>query len=157
MPKTKKLALMALLTAIALTIFVVENQLPAPVPVPGVKLGLANIITLVTMLLLGKKDVKRVLEDCGASDEKISAFDDKYDSAFGEKTELSPANIIDARQFEVKTPDVTIKVKPDKSYLLETRMIDGVKYVLVRAEEGVEVNGVGIRFPKPEEADKTAE
>ena len=108
-------------------------------------------------LLLGKKDVKRVLEDCGASDEKISAFDDKYDSAFGEKTELSPANIIDARQFEVKTPDVTIKVKPDKSYLLETRMIDGVKYVLVRAEEGVEVNGVGIRFPKPEEADKTAE
>ena len=61
MPKTKKLALMALLTAIALTIFVVENQLPAPVPVPGVKLGLANIITLVTMLLLGKKEAGAVL------------------------------------------------------------------------------------------------
>ena len=61
MPKTKKLALMALLTAIALTIFVVENQLPAPVPVPGVKLGLANIITLVTMLLLGKKEAGSVL------------------------------------------------------------------------------------------------
>ena len=61
MPKTKKLALMALLTAIALTIFVVENQLPVPVPVPGVKLGLANIITLVTMLLLGKKEAGAVL------------------------------------------------------------------------------------------------
>ena len=61
MPKTKKLARMALLTAIALTIFVVENQLPAPVPVPGVKLGLANIITLVTMLLLGKKEAGAVL------------------------------------------------------------------------------------------------
>ena len=61
MPKTKKLALMALLTAIALTIFVVENQLPAPVPIPGVKLGLANIITLVTMLLLGKKEAGAVL------------------------------------------------------------------------------------------------
>ena len=61
MPKTKKLALMALLTAIALTLFVVENQLPAPVPVPGVKLGLANIITLVTMLLLGKKEAGAVL------------------------------------------------------------------------------------------------
>ena len=61
MPKTKKLALMALLTAIALTIFVVEHQLPAPVPVPGVKLGLANIITLVTMLLLGKKEAGAVL------------------------------------------------------------------------------------------------
>jgi len=61
MPKTKKLTLMALLTAIALTIFVVENQLPAPVPIPGVKLGLANIITLVTMLLLGKKEAGAVL------------------------------------------------------------------------------------------------
>ena len=49
MAKTRKLALMALLTAIALTIFVVEAQIPAPVPVPGVKLGLANIITLIAM------------------------------------------------------------------------------------------------------------
>ena len=61
MPKTKKIVLMALLTAIALTIFVVENQLPAPVPIPGVKLGLANIITLVTMLLLGKQEAAAVL------------------------------------------------------------------------------------------------
>ena len=61
MPKTKKIVLMALLTAIALTFFVVENQLPAPVPIPGVKLGLANIITLVTMLLLGKQEAGAVL------------------------------------------------------------------------------------------------
>ena len=55
MPKTRKLVLMSLLTAAALTIFVIENQIPVPVPIPGVKLGLANIITLVAMLLLGKK------------------------------------------------------------------------------------------------------
>ena len=61
MPKTRKLALMALLTAIALTIFVIEAQIPAPVPVPGVKLGLANIITLITMLLLGKREAGAVL------------------------------------------------------------------------------------------------
>lgn len=95
-------------------------------------------------LMIGKRDVKRVLEDCGASDDKIAAFDEKYDNTFGEKTEISPLNIIDPKQFEVKTPDVTIKVSPEKSYLLETRIIDGTKYVLVRAEEGVEVNGVGI-------------
>ena len=52
---------MALLTAIALTIFVVEAQIPAPVPVPGVKLGLANIVTLITMKLLGKKEAGAVL------------------------------------------------------------------------------------------------
>lgn len=61
MPKTKKLALMAVLTAIALTIFMIEAQLPAPVPIPGVKLGLANIITLTTMLILGRKEAGAVL------------------------------------------------------------------------------------------------
>ena len=61
MAKTKKLAFMSLLTAVALTIFVVENQIPAPVPIPGVKLGLANIITLVTMILLGRKEAGAVL------------------------------------------------------------------------------------------------
>ncbi len=58
MRKTKKLALMA---AIALTIFMIEAQIPAPVPIPGVKLGLANIITLTTMLILGRKEAGAVL------------------------------------------------------------------------------------------------
>lgn len=61
MRKTKKLALMAVLTAIALTIFMIESQIPAPVPIPGVKLGLANIITLTTMLILGRKEAGAVL------------------------------------------------------------------------------------------------
>ncbi|MBQ9460329.1 MAG: DUF4317 domain-containing protein [Clostridia bacterium] len=106
-------------------------------------------------LLLGKKDVKRVLEDCGASDENIASFDEKFDAAFGEKAEISPLNVIDPKQFEVKTPDVTIKVSPEKSYLLETRVIEGTRYVLIRAEEGVEVNGVGIKIDSPESAQET--
>ena len=61
MVKTKRLALMALLTAIALTVFVIENQIPAPVPIPGVKLGLANIVTLVAMKLLSRREAGAVL------------------------------------------------------------------------------------------------
>ena len=61
MPKTKKLALMAVLTAIALTIFMLEAQLPAPVPIPGVKLGLANIVTLTAMLILGRREAGAIL------------------------------------------------------------------------------------------------
>lgn len=61
MNRTKKLALMSALTAIALTIFVVEAQLPPIVPIPGVKLGLANIITLVSMVLLGRKEAGAIL------------------------------------------------------------------------------------------------
>ena len=61
MAKTKKLALMAVLTAIALTIFMLEAQLPAPVPIPGVKLGLANIVTLTAMLILGRREAGAIL------------------------------------------------------------------------------------------------
>ena len=61
MAKTKKLAFMAVLTAIALTIFMIENQIPAPVPIPGVKLGLANIITLTAMYILGRREAGAVL------------------------------------------------------------------------------------------------
>lgn len=61
MTRTKKLCFMAILTAIALTIFVIENQLPPPVPIPGVKYGLANIITLTAMLMLGRKEAGAVL------------------------------------------------------------------------------------------------
>ena len=54
--KTRKLTTLGLLTAIALTIFMVENQIPALVPVPGVKLGLANIVTVFTVFALSPKD-----------------------------------------------------------------------------------------------------
>ena len=51
----------ALLTAIALTIFMAEAQIPAPVPIPGIKLGLANIVTVYAMYILGPGDTLMIL------------------------------------------------------------------------------------------------
>ena len=104
-------------------------------------------------LTIGKNEVRRMLTDCGATEEHISSFDEKYDTTFGENTEISPMNIIDRKRFEVKTPDVTINVNPEKSYLLETRVIDGARYVMIRADEGVEVNGVGIKINADDDAE----
>ena len=59
--KTKKLTTLALLSAIALTIFMVEAQIPALVPIPGVKLGLANIVTVFTVFALGAGEGVAVL------------------------------------------------------------------------------------------------
>ena len=59
--KTRKPTLLALLTAIALTIFMVEAQIPALVPIPGIKLGLANIVTVFAVFALGPKDACLVL------------------------------------------------------------------------------------------------
>ena len=59
--KVRKLTLMALLTAIALTIFMIEAQIPAPVPIPGIKLGLANIVTVFAVSALGSWEAAMIL------------------------------------------------------------------------------------------------
>lgn len=59
--KTKKLTTLAIFTTIALTIFVIESALPALVPIPGIKLGLANIVTLILLLNYKPSDAFAVL------------------------------------------------------------------------------------------------
>ena len=97
-------------------------------------------------LAVSKYTVKNVLKSCGVSEENIEAFDARYDDAFGADTDLPPRNIVDQKQFEVRTPDVTIHVNPQRSDLVETRVINGCKYILIRANDGVEVNGVNIHI-----------
>lgn len=58
---TKRITKAALLTALALILFAVEAQIPAPVPIPGVKLGLANIITVYAIFALGPWDALAIL------------------------------------------------------------------------------------------------
>lgn len=59
--KAKKLTRMALLTAIALILFLVEAQLPPLAPIPGIKLGLANVITVYAMFVLSPGDTLLIL------------------------------------------------------------------------------------------------
>lgn len=59
--KTKRIVLLALFTAIALTIFMIEAQIPPLVPIPGVKIGLANIVTVFVIFALGPGDGAAVL------------------------------------------------------------------------------------------------
>ena len=103
-------------------------------------------------LMLGKEQVKAVLTGSGVSEEKLTKFDLDYDSTFGFETELHPKNVIDQKHFEIKTPDVVIKVNPERSDLIETRVIGGVKYIMICADESVEVNGVEINIAQKEYA-----
>ena len=103
-------------------------------------------------LLLGKEDVKEVLSSCGVTEEHMAKFSVDYDDVFGFEADLHPKNIIDNKRFEIKTPDVSIKVAPDRTDLIETRVIGGIKYILINAEEDVEVNGVSIHI---KDEDKT--
>lgn len=94
-------------------------------------------------LVISKHTVKAVLKSCGVKEDHVTAFEERYDEAFGEDASLSPRNLVDSK-VEVRTPDVTIQVNPDRGDLIETRVINGAKYILIRADEGVEVNGVNI-------------
>ena len=97
-------------------------------------------------LLISKEQVKTTLRSCGISEEKVAKFSVDYDEAFGFEAELHPKNIINNKKFEINTPDVSIKVNPARSDLIETRIIGGVKYILICADENVEVNGVNIHI-----------
>ena len=97
-------------------------------------------------LMISKEEVKEVLAGCGVSDKPMAKFSVDYDEAFGFEADLHPKNIIDNKHFEVKTPDVVIKVDPARADLIETRIIGGVKYILICADEDVEVNGVSIHI-----------
>ena len=103
-------------------------------------------------LTVGKEDVKEVLSACGVSEEHVAKFSVDYDEVFGFEAELHPKNIIDSKHFEIQTPDVVIKVDPTRSDLIETRIIGGVKYIMICADENVEVNGVSIQIQDQEPA-----
>ena len=97
-------------------------------------------------LVVGKREVRQALSANGVSQEHMDAFEGKYDEAFGADAQLSPRNLVDPKRVELKTADVTIKVNPDRSDLVQTRVLNGVKYILVRVEEGVELNGVPVQI-----------
>ncbi len=95
-------------------------------------------------LVVSKHTVSDLLRNCGVEEGRIDTFAEKFDETFGAKAEVLPENLLNVKQFEVKTPDVSIRLSAETSDLVETRIIDGQKYILIRAEGTVEVNGVEI-------------
>lgn len=95
-------------------------------------------------LKLTKKDLKGVLEYCGVDEQKVEQFGEKFEEQFGKNAEVAPKSIVDVKKFQVATPDVSIKVNPERTDLVSTQVINGVRYIMIKANEGVEVNGVNI-------------
>ena len=93
---------------------------------------------------LSKRTVRRALEDCGVSPARVAAFDRSYDEALADSTDLTPKNLVDARKLELTAGEVSVQLAAGRGELVQTRVINGVPYILIRAEEGVLVNGVPI-------------
>ena len=102
-------------------------------------------------LMLAKNEMKTILADSGVSNEKLDAFDRRYDETAGESTAMFAGNVMNTRTVEVKTPDVVIKVSPDRTDLIETRSINGRECLVIALDGGVVVNGITVRPRSGEE------
>ena len=99
-------------------------------------------------LALDKTDVKKIFEKSGVPSEKMETFEQTFEETAGEKASLLAANITETRKFNIETPDVVIKVNPERMDLVETRMIDGRQCLVIAVDDHIEVNGVNVRTMK---------
>ena len=95
-------------------------------------------------LTLDKHQVKSLFEKSGVKEEKLTDFDKLYDAAAGEDTSLFVNNVANVRTFEIKTPDVVVKVNPERADLVITLQIDGKRCLVIEINDHVEVNGITI-------------
>ena len=99
-------------------------------------------------LALDKTDVKKIFEKSGVPNEKMETFDENFEETAGEKTSLLAANIAETRKFNIETPDVVIKVNPERMDLVEPRIIDGRSCLVITVDDHIEVNGINARTVK---------
>ena len=93
-------------------------------------------------VVLDKYQVKTLLENSGVEEEQLENFDQNFDETAGERASIYASNIASTRAFEVKTPDVVVKVNPERTDLVETREIDGRQCLVITIDGGIEVNGI---------------
>ncbi len=108
-------------------------------------------------VILDKAEVKRLLEYSGVEEEKLTGFDEYYEAAAGERTQFVATNVANTRQFEIKTPDVVVKVSPDRTDLVQTKIIDGRKCLVIELNDQVQVNGIYVRMPGEQNEEETEE
>lgn len=101
-------------------------------------------------LTLSVREVGDVLTGSGVPEEKAEAFQEACRRKYGQDAALNPRNIIEAGKFQIAAPEVKITVPPEYSYMVETRIIDGRRFILIPADDGVEVNGIPVTIPNPQ-------
>lgn len=97
-------------------------------------------------LTITKSTVKEILENSGVAAEKIENLDKIFDEEFGANAILMPKNIVADKKFEIETSEVKIKIDPEHRDLVSTQVINNVKYVMIRVDGAIELNGININI-----------
>lgn len=99
-------------------------------------------------LALDKTDVKKIFEKSGVPIEKMEEFDKNFEETAGEKTSLLAANITETKKLSIETPDIVIRVNPERMDLVETQLIGGRQCLVIPVDDHIEVNGIHVRTMK---------
>ena len=108
-------------------------------------------------VMLDKTEMKDLLEKSGVKEEKLENFDEHFEMAAGEHGKLVASNVSSGKKFEVKTPDVVIKINSDKTDIVSTQVIDGRQCLVIQIDERLEVNGISVNPDTGEVIDRTAD
>jgi len=93
-------------------------------------------------VLLDKEDIKKIFKDSGLKEEHLETVTEVVEEYLGEKGELEAQGIVEKRQIKLKSGDMSIQVKPESADLIEVRVIDGRKCLVIPMDADIEVNGV---------------
>ena len=93
-------------------------------------------------LVISPQEMDGILENSGMKPEQIEKFNESLEAEFGRDAALSPANLTDSRKLQICTPQVKISLDPKFSYLVESKVIDGKRCIVINADAGVEINGL---------------
>ena len=108
-------------------------------------------------VMLDKTEMNDLLEKSGVKEEKLENFEEHFEMAAGEHGKLVASNVSSGKKFEVKTPDVVIKINSDKTDIVSTQVIDGRQCLVIQIDERLEVNGISVNPDTGEVIDRTAE
>ncbi len=99
-------------------------------------------------LLLTVEELGEILERSGGGQEEIRSFRQHCEEEFGPDALLAPANLTSPKRMDIESNEIKISLDPKLSCLVETRVIDGRKYILIPADSGVELNGIPVNIGK---------
>lgn len=106
-------------------------------------------------VMLDKTEMKDLLEKSGVKEDRLENFEEHFEMAAGEQGKLVASNISSGKKFEVKTPDVVIKINSDKTDIVSTQVIDGRQCLVIQIDERLEVNGISVNPDTGEVIDRT--
>ena len=108
-------------------------------------------------VMLDKTEMKDLLEKSGVKEEKLENFEEHFEMAAGEHGKLVASNVSSGKKFEVKTPDVVIKINSDKTDIVSTQVIDGRQCLVIQIDERLVVNGISVNPDTGEVIDRNVE